>query len=646
MPKFAQIGDKFFTAGERGRLEEISERDILGLRGDVPGGATLDLIRREGDILNLQPGQLILGDEGRVLLDNRPFALGGSDVFIQNQAQAQALGIPNQLPAGQLPQSQALTLDALRGRQNIESLLAQNPQVAQALQSGQPLPGGAEAIARQQQLPSLEQLQAQQGQTLANVTGQPQAQGPQFDATIGQNPFQVGGQFGNRTFGRVGEQVFETTGGQRRPITEKEFLEQLKPQGLNLDVLPQLGPAPTGGQQEAEDTLARGATGTLRLPREQNDFFKSIQDRMARTDDLVSRILTSFSPSQAEKDIQQQLDALLNQQELQGIGFEMGVNEIMNQPIPQPLLVGQSEALQRQYLASERNTIRKIDALQRELGRLGDNREAQLRALTFAYDAQRQSVMDALNFWKATAPDQIAENLETGEIWLRNPITSQIYKAKLPGWTPPEERPDTSIVDVGRRKLLINTQTGQTIKDLGSSAGGLSGAPTGTQGQFIAANYASRIKQANDIFGNIESQISQMDPVTLSIQRRLPNALKNDAVRQYEQAERNFINAVLRRESGAAIAESEFENARKQYFVQPGDDSGTILQKQLNRSLVQQNFINEAGTAYVPGSLNVPGGQTSGQSGQLSPGTQVKKGNIIYQVEQDGVTLTPIASAQ
>jgi hypothetical protein len=36
-----------------------------------------------------------------------------------------------------------------------------------------------------------------------------------------------------------------------------------------------------------------------------------------------------------------------------------------------------------------------------------------------------------------------------------------------------------------------------------------------------------------------------------------------------KQAEQNFINAILRKESGAAISPSEYKNAEKQYFPQP-----------------------------------------------------------------------------
>lgn len=55
------------------------------------------------------------------------------------------------------------------------------------------------------------------------------------------------------------------------------------------------------------------------------------------------------------------------------------------------------------------------------------------------------------------------------------------------------------------------------------------------------------------------------------------------AQQQVEQAQRDFINAVLRRESGAVIADSEFDNARKQYFPAIGDSPQVIAQKAANR---------------------------------------------------------------
>ena len=52
---------------------------------------------------------------------------------------------------------------------------------------------------------------------------------------------------------------------------------------------------------------------------------------------------------------------------------------------------------------------------------------------------------------------------------------------------------------------------------------------------------------------------------------------------------------MLRQESGAAIANSEFENAKKQYFPQYGDKPAVIAQKRANREQVIKGFARQAG---------------------------------------------------
>ncbi len=52
---------------------------------------------------------------------------------------------------------------------------------------------------------------------------------------------------------------------------------------------------------------------------------------------------------------------------------------------------------------------------------------------------------------------------------------------------------------------------------------------------------------------------------------------------------------MLRQESGAAINEGEFNNAKKQYFPQPGDSKEVIEQKRLNREAAIKGFDIAAG---------------------------------------------------
>ena len=85
--------------------------------------------------------------------------------------------------------------------------------------------------------------------------------------------------------------------------------------------------------------------------------------------------------------------------------------------------------------------------------------------------------------------------------------------------------------------------------------------------------------------------------------------LMSDEYLQFQQAKTNFVTAVLRKESGAAISSEEFENEDKKYFPQPGDSEPLIEQKRKARELAIQNLKNESGRAIEPQRL-VPMGNT------------------------------------
>ena len=89
-----------------------------------------------------------------------------------------------------------------------------------------------------------------------------------------------------------------------------------------------------------------------------------------------------------------------------------------------------------------------------------------------------------------------------------------------------------------------------------------------------------------------------------SVMTALPGVLggPSDEQQQVEQAQRDFTNAVLRRESGAAIAPSEFANAKRQYFPQPGEGKAVIEQKRRARELAIKGLQVEVpgGTFITP----------------------------------------------
>lgn len=118
-----------------------------------------------------------------------------------------------------------------------------------------------------------------------------------------------------------------------------------------------------------------------------------------------------------------------------------------------------------------------------------------------------------------------------------------------------------------------------------------------TEGQSNAATYADRMKSANRVIGNFENAGTDF---WQNLAKKFPggNYLLSDEFQQLEQAKRDFVNAVLRRESGAVISEQEFENAEKQYFPQPGDSAAVINQKKKNRETALSGIQRSAGPKY------------------------------------------------
>lgn len=142
---------------------------------------------------------------------------------------------------------------------------------------------------------------------------------------------------------------------------------------------------------------------------------------------------------------------------------------------------------------------------------------------------------------------------------------------------------------------------------------------TPTEAQAKASLFATRVQDSDAILKANEQSIVSQNPVLYQAQSyaegsTLFNSLASDVVRQQRQAERNFLNSILRRESGAVISPTEFAEGAKQYFPRPGDDAKTLEQKARNREVAKQALINEAGNAYT---------QTQGRLGSTAGSTTI-----------------------
>ena len=123
-------------------------------------------------------------------------------------------------------------------------------------------------------------------------------------------------------------------------------------------------------------------------------------------------------------------------------------------------------------------------------------------------------------------------------------------------------------------------------------------APALNEVQSNAAGFADRIASAMPELDRVSPLRSAI--VAEGLPLGLGAARVPDRDKRFFQAERSFINAILRKESGAAIAASEFESARRQYIPQPGDGPEVLERKRIERQVALQNLSRAAGPTYKP----------------------------------------------
>ena len=175
------------------------------------------------------------------------------------------------------------------------------------------------------------------------------------------------------------------------------------------------------------------------------------------------------------------------------------------------------------------------------------------------------------------------------------------------------EGPAGQVLETENGPMLINTRTGQAqpITVGGQPLTG-AGKPL-TESQGNATAFGMRAKEANAILkpledagitntGLIRSAVGSTLGMTPLIGQKLEqnvnsalNFTASQGQQATDQARRNFITAVLRKESGANIPLDEYYNEERKYFPQPGDSATTILQKQKARETAIKALEVQAG---------------------------------------------------
>ena len=173
------------------------------------------------------------------------------------------------------------------------------------------------------------------------------------------------------------------------------------------------------------------------------------------------------------------------------------------------------------------------------------------------------------------------------------------------------DNPSLSFQESESGPVAFNPKTG-AAKPVTTPAGTpLPGGKPLTESQSNATAYGMRMASAESTLqelaktGNLRPAVISGAPLIGGVAAQsLPTWLggNSDEQQQVKQAKTNFITAVLRKESGAVISDSEFDTEDKKYFPQVNDGPKTIKQKEDARQLAIKAIKIQAG----PGAKNIP----------------------------------------
>jgi hypothetical protein len=215
--------------------------------------------------------------------------------------------------------------------------------------------------------------------------------------------------------------------------------------------------------------------------------------------------------------------------------------------------------------------------------------------------------------------------------YLIDPVTGKVI------FQAPEKPTAGQIVERDDGTFLVDTRTGQARPVMVQGGQPLTGGGKPlTEVQGNAVGFAARAIEANRIATNLEKQgvrdtgairtavggIAGMTPFigeeleqgVRSVFNVAPTFLGGTSAeqQQVEQARRDFVTAILRPESGAAIGVQEAKNEEKKYFPQAGDTETVIQQKQQSRLKAIEGLKAKAGPSGVRQINRIVGAEQGG----------------------------------
>lgn len=261
-----------------------------------------------------------------------------------------------------------------------------------------------------------------------------------------------------------------------------------------------------------------------------------------------------------------------------------------------------------------------------QLGVVRDSSQPVTRSEVAAAGLERQNrlnLADAANFAQGVVNNrrtgQSADRQERQAMRLEDILTA----GTAPNATPEQRAAAQRAQDPDGSKALarqltqsqIDEKQASTTKTRAETAALGTAGPKLTEGQSKDLNYFGRGNVAN---GRLETQGDALtagasgergswrgraDAIIRGIPVLGDSALANTVVsseRQLaEQSGREFVSAILRKDSGAALTKEEMDTYGRTYLPQPGDSDDTLKQKHEARTQALQGIRDGLGTAQI-----------------------------------------------
>jgi len=169
-------------------------------------------------------------------------------------------------------------------------------------------------------------------------------------------------------------------------------------------------------------------------------------------------------------------------------------------------------------------------------------------------------------------------------------------KTGKPIFTAPAAQAPNRPVTVSPGATLVDPATGKVIFTAPSKA--TDKPPTGAQNR--ALGFFNNAKQAHEDLEKLEPTIAGLGFFGQERLKHAHEVLQTSEGQQYNQAKRAFLEAYLRKVSGATVRPDEYATAENTFFVQPGNGPELIEQKRRARAAILASIAQEAG----PSALN------------------------------------------